>query len=120
MVTLSPQGRAVAAIVLAFLLVTGSLNRIGVTAVAIFDGTSSKDQFVVATILNLLIAGAVLWFSGRAAAAGTEQWVLGLSQAVAGRRRGARVLAVIGIVITALSLIAALSNDVTDGLYYSF
>ena len=112
MLTLSPQGRAVSAVLLAFLLVSGNLSRIGFAAVAVVDDTTSKDQFVVATILNLLIALAVFWFAGRAAA-GNEQWALGLTQA-------ARVLAVVGLVITTLTLIAALSNDVTNGLYYGF
>ena len=100
MFTLSPQGRAVAAIVLAFTLLTGSLGRLGNALLAIFDFEyDSRGSLSLAALVMLAIAIGVALLSR--SAAGADGWAAALGQ-------GAFVLSRVGIVNSALFLLAVL------------
>jgi len=108
--TLSPQARAVTAFALGFFLVSGELNRIGTALIATFDSNLGQDQLAAASAVTLLVGAAVLWFSRQAAQAVTETWSVALAQS-------ASLLAVVGLVITLLTLVAALVQDGASAYY---
>jgi hypothetical protein len=106
MFTLTPQARAIAAFALAFTLVTGSLNRIGIALIAVFDSNlGGTDHAVAVGVVTFVVGIGVLWLAGQAAAATAgETWALGLAQA-------ARVLAAVGLLVAALTLLSTLVQD---------
>ena len=112
MLTLTPTARAIAAFALAFTLVTGSLDRLGSACagvVANLSGTISARTYLVTLDVVSLVAGVVILMLAPKPA-GLDAWVAALAQA-------ARVLAIVGLVITAISLLSATGNA---GLEYGF
>ena len=112
MLTLSPQARAIAAFALAVLLVMGELNKIGNTLITAIDSNLGQDQLKAAAAVSFVVALAVLWFTTRASATPGETWTDALAQS-------ARLLAVIGVLITALGLLSALLHDTPMGYYFN-
>ncbi len=106
MLTMTPQARTVAAFTLAVLLVMGDLNRVAfaVYAAAGAGVQSGEGARLVLSLLTLALAVGVLWFAHATAEASQPGWDTNLAQV-------ARVLAVIGIVISVLATIAVLTND---------
>ena len=111
MLTLSPQARAVVSFALGFFLVSGELNRIGTMLIATFDSNLGQDQLAASSAVTLLVGAAVLWFSRQAGKAATETWSVALAQS-------ATLLAVVGLAITLLTLVAALLQDGQSGYYF--
>jgi hypothetical protein len=106
MITMTSQARALAAFTLAVLLITGDLNRLAFALYAATgaDMDGSDGARLVLSLLMLVLAAGVLWLAHAAAEAGQPGWDTNLAQV-------ARVLAVIGVVISVLATIAVLTND---------
>ena len=101
MLTLSPQGRAVAAIVLAFTLLTGSLNRIVFSVIGIFGDSfpEGRPGIVLFSIMIGIVTLAVLALARSVAT--TEGWAGAIAQ-------GAVVLALVNLLLVSLSLLGGL------------
>lgn len=106
MLTMTPQARAVTVFVLAVLLLTGDLSRLPVALYSAAGGDlqGGDGSRLVLSLLAVTMAAAVLWFSHVTAQAGQPGWDTNLAQV-------ARVLALIGIVVSVLGTIAVLTND---------
>jgi hypothetical protein len=111
MLTLTPQARAIAALALAFLLISGELYRIGNSIVAMFNNSFGQGQFAAASAISVVVGAGVLWFANRAAAGATETWTVAIAQS-------ARLLAVIGLAMAALSLASGLLQDGSGNGFY--
>jgi uncharacterized membrane protein len=68
------------------------------------DAQSGDGARLVLSLLTVVLAAGVLWLAHATAEAGQPGWDTNLAQV-------ARVLAVIGIVISVLATIAVLTND---------
>lgn len=101
MLALSPQGRAVAAIVLAFTLLTGSLNRVVYSVLGIFGDSfpDGRPGVLLFTVLLGILTLAVLLFAR--SVAGADGWAGAVGQ-------GAVVLALVNLLIIAISFVAGL------------
>jgi hypothetical protein len=106
MLTMTPQARAVAAFTLAVLLLTGDLNRLpfALYTAAGGDLPGGDGARLVLGLLTVALAAGVLWFAHTTAQAGQPGWDTNLVQV-------ARVLAVVGVVISVLATIAVLTRD---------
>lgn len=106
MLTMTPQARAVTGFALAVLLLTGDLNRLpyALYAAAGGDLPGGDGARLVLSLLTVALAAGVLWFAHVTAQAGEPGWDTSLAQV-------ARVLALIGIVVSVFGTIAVLTND---------
>jgi hypothetical protein len=113
MFTMTPQARAIAAFSLALLLVTGNLNRVALVVYSVsgnsLDGATPR---VVISLLIVVTGLGVLWLANSAASLTSTtpggSWDLHVAQA-------ARFLAVVGVLITLLILIASVTDN---GLFF--
>lgn len=113
MLSMTPQARALAAFTLAVLLIFGDLNRVAFAVYAAVgaDVRSGDGARLVLGLLTVALAAGVLWFAHVTAEAGQPGWDTNLAQV-------ARVLAVIGIVVSVLATISVLTNDDPWGTYF--
>lgn len=101
MVILSPQGRAVAAIALGFALVTGNLNSLLFSVLALFGDSfpDGRPGIVLFTAIAAVIALGVLVLARQAA--GAEGWAGAVGQ-------GAGVLVLVYLLMLGISLLGGL------------
>lgn len=112
MVTLTPQGRAVAAIALGFALVTGNLNSLLFSVLSLFGDSfpDGRGGIVLFSAIAAVIALGVLLLARQAA--GTEGWAGALGQ-------GASVLVLVYLLLISINLVSGLVHgDESFGLGY--
>lgn len=113
MITLSPQGRAIAAIALAFSLLTGSLHRVAYALIGIF-GDSFPDGRGGVILFSAFLGGVGLLVLLLAVpAARAEGWAGAVGQ-------GAVVLTWVGLATIAINLVGGLlhgEESFAIGLY---
>jgi hypothetical protein len=113
MLTLTPQARAIAAIALAFLLVTGGLDRLGAGIVSLFGTEVTTRTHTQSVLAVMVVVGVLILFVARATSSVTDGWAQATAQA-------AQVLAVVGIATSSISLIAAILHNSPAGYFPYF
>ncbi len=114
MLTMTPQARAISAFSLALLVLTGYLNRLAFAAFVAtgVDVPGGKGTQFAMSLLTVVVAGAVLWFTHVVAEAGGPGWDTNLAQA-------GRLIAAIGLVVAVLATLGTLTSGDT-AFYGSF
>jgi len=114
MLTLTPQARAIATFALAFMLVTGTMGRVGLSIALVLSPHGNLSPKTVAVIIALVSAAigiAVTVIANQAVPRLEPGWSQALAQA-------AILLAVIGTGIAALDLLSSLLGDGMRPGYY--
>ena len=111
MVTLTPQGRAVAAIALGFALVTGNLNALLYSVLSLFGShfPDGRGGVVLYSAIAAVIALGVLELARQAA--GAEGWAGALVQ-------GASVLVAVYLLLTAIGLVSGLIHNDDGSIFF--
>ncbi len=111
MLTLTPQARAIAALLLGFAYVTGSMSSIGIyfmLAITRLHYVTNRGTNEGIDVVMLLVGTAILLLGARSARGLADSWPRWVAQA-------GQLLALAGLVITLVTLLAAVAGRTDVG-----
>lgn len=108
MLTLTPQARAISAITVAFMLVTGSLDHLGVAVIGVFGtDVTTRTHAQLILVVMLVVAVLVLLFA-RSTSNAADGWAQATAQA-------ASLLSVLALAIIVLNLVGSVLHNSPSG-----